>query len=185
MISTLIVGKLKAIFVFFVGLFRRVICCFRKRRRLSTDEPLTYVGVVKNQYSNNDLERWEEWKDNEYQIDKKPSTVEEHIQLYRMQQVQQPVEEVQPDFFEDMTPKITKQTKIVLNVNNQQGGRSNNLSLIPNNVHIVSTKLDDILDVIKLFLCIIVCVIQLKVISVQGFQIICQEITLSYDKINF
>lgn len=137
MISTLLLGKFKSFILFVISLFSRVLCCFRKRRRLSCDvEPLAYVDVV----SNNEFEKWDNWKDNENFVNKNPSTVEEHIQFYRQQQAaaqQQQVVEVQENFFEDMTPKITKQKKILLTTN-EGTNKSNNLSLVPDCVNIVS-----------------------------------------------
>lgn len=118
MILTMIIGRLKAVFIFLLNLLKRSLCCFRRRRKLSADsEQLTAVGVVPNFQpeagTNQELGSWNRWGEDG---DGPPQTVEEHIQLYRSnkskQQAEQPLP--QPDFFQDMEPEIKRQTKVVL-----------------------------------------------------------------------
>jgi hypothetical protein len=46
------VNRLKALFLFLLGVVKRALCCFRRRRRASGDPiPLTAVGVVPNNFS--------------------------------------------------------------------------------------------------------------------------------------
>lgn len=44
-----LVNRFKALVVFLLGVFRRAMCCFRRRRRSSCDSiPLSAIGVVPN-----------------------------------------------------------------------------------------------------------------------------------------
>lgn len=46
------VNRLKALFLFLLGVVKRALCCFRRRRRASGDPiPLTAIGVVPNNFS--------------------------------------------------------------------------------------------------------------------------------------
>lgn len=46
------VNRLKALFLFLLGVVKRALCCFRRRRRASGDPiPLTAVGVVPNNFN--------------------------------------------------------------------------------------------------------------------------------------
>lgn len=96
-------------------------CCFRRRRRSSCESiPLSAVGVVPNNVnSHTELEQWTQWEETPVVVvpDKPENIVQAKIEQYR-QQVAKPAdpqdEEIQPDFFEDMTPRITRQTKILI-----------------------------------------------------------------------
>lgn len=121
--ENMIIQKLKAALLFLLGLFRRSLCCFRRRRKMSTDVvPLTGVGVVPSSQTQNDskaddLTNWNSWDDPGQA--KAPQTVQEHIQLYRSQLGGQQQPDVQPeqpqmDFFQDMEPHIKKPPKVVL-----------------------------------------------------------------------
>lgn len=127
-----IVQRLKSIFLFIIGIFRRALCCFRRKRHPSCDSiPLTAIGIVPNNINGqNDFENWN-WDEANQKNDCKPNSIQQHIEMYRQQTVlarqksQDAQEEVQENFFEDMTPKITKQTKVYLNNDNSEG---NNVS---------------------------------------------------------
>lgn len=131
MVLALIGNKLKHFFLFFVGLFRRALCCFRRRRRPSFDAvPLTDVGVVSNS-QNVDLEGWN-WE--ERPDFSEPKTVQDHIDLYRKKksEAQKQAEEGAPEnFFEDMTPRITRQTKVLVNTGRMEGETTNGLNFVP------------------------------------------------------
>jgi len=52
MAISFIVNRLKALFLLVLGVVKRALCCFRRRRRASGDPvPLTAVGVVPNNVS--------------------------------------------------------------------------------------------------------------------------------------
>ncbi|XP_022904991.2 receptor-binding cancer antigen expressed on SiSo cells [Onthophagus taurus] len=119
MVISILIHKLRSFMLFLIGIFRRALCCFHKRRRVSFDEPLTGIGVVK---SENEEMAWNDWGDDRL---KNPTTVQEHIEFYRQQkaQLQKQEEEVenQEDFFENMTPEITRQKKIFVANENKEG----------------------------------------------------------------
>ncbi|XP_011156563.1 receptor-binding cancer antigen expressed on SiSo cells [Solenopsis invicta] len=115
-----LINRLKALFVLLVGVFKRAMCCLRRRRRSSCDSvPLSTVGVVPNALTNStELEQWDKWEENPVVVipDKPINTVQAKIEQYRQQVIKPPETptEEQLNFFENMTPKITKQTKILL-----------------------------------------------------------------------
>lgn len=142
-----IVQRLKSLFLFFIGIFRRALCCFRRKRHPSFDSiPLTAIGVVPNNAINGnaDFETWNSWDDASKTKDDtyKPNTVQEHIELYRQQALvakqksTDEEEEIQENFFEDMTPRITRQTKVFLNHDENDPSRSvsSRLSLNPQGI---------------------------------------------------
>ncbi|XP_033230643.1 receptor-binding cancer antigen expressed on SiSo cells [Belonocnema kinseyi] len=116
-----LINRLKALILVIVGAFRRAMCCFRRRRRSSCDSiPLSAIGVVPNLTNNRgELIQWEQWEENPVVVvpDKPINPIQEKIEQYR-QQASRPTdpseEEQQPNFFEDMTPRITRQTKILI-----------------------------------------------------------------------
>lgn len=121
MVIGVIVNRLKSLLLVILGLVKRSLCCFRRRRRVSFEsEPLTNVGVVSNNYETkkryDELQTWNSWDDPVSVVtDRAPNTVQQHIELYRQQQVAPKVEpELQTDFFQDMTPRITRQTKVLV-----------------------------------------------------------------------
>lgn len=137
---TFITNKLKSLILFIVATFRRALCCFRRRKRVSFSEndQLTHVGVVANQ-TVNEFENWNDWN-NDSINNRKPQTVQEHIEYYRKKQAQitgekvDDVEEIEENFFEDMTPNITKQMKVLIGSTNNDVSNTHNLSLTPENV---------------------------------------------------
>ncbi|XP_017880136.1 receptor-binding cancer antigen expressed on SiSo cells [Ceratina calcarata] len=113
-----IVNRLKALALILLGVFRRAICCLRRRRRSSCDSiPLSAVGVVPSS-TQPELEQWDQWEENPVVVvpDRPVNAVQAKIDQYRQQASKPPEspEEHQPNFFEDMTPKITAQTKILV-----------------------------------------------------------------------
>ncbi|XP_033347324.1 receptor-binding cancer antigen expressed on SiSo cells-like [Bombus vosnesenskii] len=117
-----LVNRLKALIVLLLGVFRRAMCCLRRRRRSSCDSiPLSTIGVVPNTVNNTtqpELEHWDQWEENPVVVvpDKPVNTVQAKIEQYRQQisKLPESTEEQQPNFFENMTPKITTQTKILV-----------------------------------------------------------------------
>lgn len=116
-----LVNRLKALTVLLLGILRQAMCCLRRRRRSSCDAtPLLAVGVVPNALNSSaELEQWEQWEENPVVVvpDRPANTIQAKIDQYRQQVTkppESPTEEMQPNFFEDMTPKITKQTKVLI-----------------------------------------------------------------------
>lgn len=136
--------KLKSFLLFFVGLFRRALCCFRRKRRPSSDSiPLLAVGVVPNNSVNGcaDMENWNNWDESNRTEITKPNSIQQHIEMYRQQTLlarqksTESQEETQENFFEDMAPRITRQTKIFLNSDeNNEMNVSSRLSLNPQGI---------------------------------------------------
>lgn len=124
-------NRLKALLVLLFGMFKRAMCCLRRRRRSSCDSvPLSTVGVVPNVLtSSTELEQWDKWEESPVVVipDKPVNTVQAAIEQYR-QQVSKPPEsptEEQLNFFEDMTPRITRQTKILIKDKHGDGSSHN------------------------------------------------------------
>lgn len=138
----IILNKLKSLILFLIATLRRALCCLRRRRRMSLndDDQLTHVGVVSNQ-AVNEFEDWSTWNDM-MENNKQPQTVQEHIDHYRKKQAQivseqqnQDNDTVEEDLFGDMVPKITKQTKLLINNStNLEMSNKQNFSLAPENV---------------------------------------------------
>ncbi|XP_014487657.1 PREDICTED: receptor-binding cancer antigen expressed on SiSo cells-like [Dinoponera quadriceps] len=131
-----LINRLKALFVLLFGIFKRAMCCLRRRRRSSCDSvPLSTVGVVPNVLNNStELEQWDKWEENPVVVipDKPVNTIQAKIEQYR-QQVNKPLEtstEEQLNFFEDMTPKITRQTKILIKDKHMDGLSRNTTKFI-------------------------------------------------------
>jgi hypothetical protein len=130
MVVAVLINKIKHFLLFVVSIFRRALCCFRRRRRSSFDSvPLTHVGVVANHNDPEEPWTWEEKL--EYA---EPKTVQDHIELYRKRKIdaqQQAKDEAEEraDLFEDMTPKITKQTKVFVNTERRESGGANRLNV--------------------------------------------------------
>lgn len=127
-----LVQKLKSFILFFIGIFRRALCCFRRKRHPSCDSiPLTTIGVIPNNAA--EFESWNSWEDTANSIKSdtfKPNSVQDHIEQYRHQkamlarQKSESRETEQENFFEDMTPKITRQTKVYLNSDDNDNSRN-------------------------------------------------------------
>ncbi|KYN13866.1 PREDICTED: receptor-binding cancer antigen expressed on SiSo cells [Trachymyrmex cornetzi] len=125
-----LMNRLKALFVLLFGIFKRAMCCLRRRRRSSCDSvPLSTVGVVPNVLTNStELEQWDKWEENPVVVipDKPVNTVQAKIEQYRQQVIKPPESptEEQLNFFEDMTPKITRQAKILIKDKHADGSRN-------------------------------------------------------------
>ncbi|EFN85386.1 receptor-binding cancer antigen expressed on SiSo cells [Harpegnathos saltator] len=131
-----LINRLKALLVLLFGIFKRAMCCLRRRRRSSCDSvPLSTVGVIPNVLNNStELEQWDKWEENPIVVipDKPVNTIQAKIDQYR-QQVNKPPEtptEEQLNFFEDMTPKITRQTKILIKDKHMDGSSRNTIKFI-------------------------------------------------------
>ena len=140
MVLMIVVHKLKSLILFIVAIFKRALCCL-KRRKVSVDaEPLIGIGVVSDDYSQED-KTWNNW-DNVSFTNKKPESVQDYIDLYRQQKMAMFVEQdnvkSETNFFENMTPKITKQKKVLINTNNSAPQINTNLSLDPDTKLLVS-----------------------------------------------
>ncbi|KAG5336638.1 RCAS1 protein, partial [Acromyrmex charruanus] len=126
-----LMNRLKALFVLLFGIFKRAMCCLRRRRRSSCDSvPLSTVGVVPNVLtSSTELEQWDKWEENPIVVipDKPVNTVQAKIEQYRQQVIKPPESptEEQLNFFEDMTPKITRQAKILIKDKHADGSSRN------------------------------------------------------------
>ena len=120
MAAEFLINRLKALVVLLLGVFRRAMCCLRRRRRSSCESiPLSAVGVVPNTTNSTaEIEQWDQWEDNPVVVvsDRPVNTIQAKIEQYRQQTTKppEPTDEQQPNFFEDMTPKITRQTKILV-----------------------------------------------------------------------
>ncbi|XP_034938360.1 receptor-binding cancer antigen expressed on SiSo cells [Chelonus insularis] len=115
-----LLNRLKALFVFLLSIFRRALCCLRRRRRSSCDSiPLATIGVIPSVNNKIEQDNWEQWDENPVVVvSDKPSinSIQTKIELYR-QQVAKPAEsaqESQVNFFEDMVPRITRQKKLLI-----------------------------------------------------------------------
>ncbi|KAH0955757.1 hypothetical protein HN011_003227 [Eciton burchellii] len=126
-----LINRFKALFVLLLGIFKRAMCCLRRRRRSSCDSvPLSTVGVVPNVLTNStELEQWDKWEENPVVVipDKPVNTVQAKIEQYRQQVVKSPetLTEEQLNFFEDMAPKITRQTKLLIKDKHMEGQSHN------------------------------------------------------------
>ncbi|XP_012228801.1 receptor-binding cancer antigen expressed on SiSo cells [Linepithema humile] len=126
-----LINRLKALLVLLFGIFKRAMCCLRRRRKSSCDSiPLSTVGVVPNVLTNStELEQWDKWEENPVVVipDKPVNPVQAKIEQYRQQVVKPPESpaEEQLNFFENMTPKITRQTKILIKDNHMDNSSSN------------------------------------------------------------
>uniref|UniRef100_A0A182MCC5 Estrogen receptor binding site associated antigen 9 n=1 Tax=Anopheles culicifacies TaxID=139723 RepID=A0A182MCC5_9DIPT len=121
MITELVMNRIRQLLLAIVGVLKRAMCCFSRRRKLSASECEVLNTVsVDQRYPNagrnaghgkNVPEKdWNSWDDS-------PKTVEEHIERYRETLAQPPSPtEPQPevDYFQDMTPQISSQPKICI-----------------------------------------------------------------------
>ncbi|XP_034244870.1 receptor-binding cancer antigen expressed on SiSo cells [Thrips palmi] len=142
-IFTFILTRIKLLFFHLIGYFKRALCCFSRRRRDSGEHVmLTGVGVIPSSSPAMVEDTWAQWDNtNEpecvltYQDQKKPCDIQEHIELYRQQTMalarRTSEETVEPEanYFQDMTPTITKQKKIFVNSRKQRESNQPSLSL--------------------------------------------------------
>lgn len=100
--------------------------------------PLTAVGVISDfpRQAVGELENWNNWEDNNTNY--KPNSIQEHIEYYRQQamaarSISETEEEIKEDFFQDMTPRITRQTKVFVDSGETDASKPNpsRLSLAP------------------------------------------------------
>ncbi|KAB0800818.1 hypothetical protein PPYR_06557 [Photinus pyralis] len=134
----------KSLFFFIVSIFKRALCCFRRRKRVNEFVPLTQVGVISEKSIPNEMDSWNDWNEPVAT----PTTVQEQIEYYRQQaiaarQVKEEPQETQENFFEDMMPTITAQTKVYINPNVTQSETSNKFSLAPENINVMSKELEE------------------------------------------
>lgn len=141
MIVAVLLNKIKTFIFIFVNIVRRALCCFRRRRRSSCESvPLTHV-VSNSEEGTNNFQTWEDW---DTANDHKEKTVQDHIEMYRKQTqiLRQAKNELEPEeqlnFFEDMTPNITKQTKVLINTD-QSGSfkQSNRLNFVEDSINAI------------------------------------------------
>ncbi|KAF5304245.1 hypothetical protein FQA39_LY09772 [Lamprigera yunnana] len=137
---------LKSFFFFIISILKRIFCCFRRRKRTNDFVPLTQIGVVSNQVPvANAVESWGDWNEPANHVSK-ISSVQEHIEHYRQQAIAarqvKEVPEEQENFFENMTPKITKQTKVYISENTDENNSFNTYSLAPENL-LTSQELEE------------------------------------------
>ncbi|XP_052900774.1 receptor-binding cancer antigen expressed on SiSo cells [Anopheles moucheti] len=117
MITELVMNRIRQLLLAIVGVLKRAMCCFSRRRKLSAGECEVLSTVSVDRYPNagrhgkNVPEKdWNSWDDS-------PKTVEEHIERYRETLAQPPSPtEPQPemDYFQDMAPQISSQPKICI-----------------------------------------------------------------------
>lgn len=140
-----LINRLKGLFLVFFGVFRRALCCFRRRRRSSscTPIPLTAVGVVPNNIISSgeredgpEMHSWNSWEDGSSpdsvvtdvgQGQSAPvNSIQQQIELYRQSQIRQPseseLEQPAEDYFQDMTPRITRQQKVLVPISRRGEG---------------------------------------------------------------
>ncbi|KAL1464601.1 hypothetical protein WDU94_004231 [Cyamophila willieti] len=114
------VNKVKLLFLCIINAIRRSFCCFSRRKVVA--EPVVLTDVVStSSYSRiKDDTNWNiDW---DVDGNRKPNTVQEHIDYYRetkLKAVQtsdhaENEEDSSLNFFENMTPKIIPQKKVIL-----------------------------------------------------------------------
>lgn len=121
--------KLKSFFLLFSNVFRRALCCVRKRRNsFSETEQLTHVVSSGSE----EPPTWSDWGNDQFR-DNNPKTVHDYIEQYREQAVKARTGEVsdedREDYFEDMTPQIRRQTKVLIGNRGGNGGSNVNSRL--------------------------------------------------------
>lgn len=108
-------NKVKLLFLCIINTVRRSFCCFQRRR---VSEPIVLTDVVST--SSYPREKNDHWNiDWDMDGNKKPSTIQEHIEFYRETKAKpahphEEAEENNLNFFQDMAPKIIPQKKVVL-----------------------------------------------------------------------
>lgn len=137
--TNFIFSKVKFLIVSLVELFRYV-CCFRKSRRKLSSEfvPLSSVGVIPSEKLLQITTDDDHYRNSIPDSVRQPRNVQDHINQYRQQKLRQlsseTSEEVQPDFFQDMQPKIIRQKKVLITTNENQNpshSMSSRLSFTP------------------------------------------------------
>lgn len=135
MILSFLFGKLKLLVFVFVNIFKRAFFCGKRTSNCDVI-PLTHVISNNEEYS----PEWGDWEEGSY--NKESKTVYDSQALCINQKNQQPLEstdsEEQINFFNDMTPQITKQIKIFVNndATNAKNISTNRLNLLEDSVNI-------------------------------------------------
>ncbi|XP_055371395.1 receptor-binding cancer antigen expressed on SiSo cells [Condylostylus longicornis] len=148
MLVSIMINRIKLVLLFILGLFKRAMCCFSRRRKSSCSENLESVNVIIHtnaDYSpskqNNQPERdWNSWDDS-------PRTIEEHIEQYRQKLVRPATPkdlEPEPDFFTDMAPAIKPQP--VYYLGNRSEEHNSNFSRLEAKLDIPVTIAADLED---------------------------------------
>uniref|UniRef100_A0A182ITG0 Receptor-binding cancer antigen expressed on SiSo cells n=1 Tax=Anopheles atroparvus TaxID=41427 RepID=A0A182ITG0_ANOAO len=114
MITELVMNRIRQLFLALIGVLKRAMCCFSRRRKMSLSEceVLSSVSIDRDQSRLKHVPEkdWNSWDDS-------PKTVEEHIERYR-ETLAQPSSPVEPqaelDYFQDMAPQILSQPKICI-----------------------------------------------------------------------
>uniref|UniRef100_A0A182PPX5 Receptor-binding cancer antigen expressed on SiSo cells n=1 Tax=Anopheles epiroticus TaxID=199890 RepID=A0A182PPX5_9DIPT len=120
MFTELVMNRIRQLLLAIVGVLKRAMCCFSRRRKLSASgecEVLSAVSVDRYPAGrsggpgrNVPEKDWNSWDDS-------PRTVEEHIERYRETLAQPPSPTEPPpevDYFQDMTPQISSQPKVCI-----------------------------------------------------------------------
>ncbi|XP_023016222.1 uncharacterized protein [Leptinotarsa decemlineata] len=144
MIVTLLYNKIKSFILIFTNLFRKALCCFRRRRRRSSCDSVPLTHVISNiEEQKHETENWGNWEEG---LPDKPKTVQDHIELYRKQtqiartDSESPDTEEQLNFFENMTPRITKQTKVLINTDEAKNNTMDRLNFVEGTLNPVPTS---------------------------------------------
>uniref|UniRef100_A0A182MZW5 Receptor-binding cancer antigen expressed on SiSo cells n=1 Tax=Anopheles dirus TaxID=7168 RepID=A0A182MZW5_9DIPT len=117
MITELVMNRVRQLLLAIVGVLKRALCCFSRRRKLSVGEAGALSTVSVDRYPGASRggkgaaeKDWNSWDDS-------PKTVEEHIERYRETLAQPPSPgDPQPevDYFQDMAPQISSQPKLCI-----------------------------------------------------------------------
>ncbi|KAF4518497.1 hypothetical protein B566_EDAN009697 [Ephemera danica] len=127
--SKVVVSKVRVLLLWICGTLRRLCCCFKRRRRNSESQPLTAIGIVPNDQSGEAVTQgWDTWGKEEDDVTRQIREYRNSLSMARQQQ-QQPQEEQQADFFQDMTPRITRPPRITLK-NDMEPQETNASSLL-------------------------------------------------------
>ncbi|XP_066146840.1 receptor-binding cancer antigen expressed on SiSo cells [Euwallacea fornicatus] len=136
MLFTWLIFKLKAFLLHFINIFRRALCCFR-RRKLSYSDSEQLTHVVSNDLDN-EPSTWTEWNTETFKD--KPRTVQDYIEQYREQTIKARTEKPEEnskdeDLFESMTPQIKAPRKVLVSTENDQTHqlKNNRLSVMSEN----------------------------------------------------
>lgn len=113
-----LLNKVKLLFLCIINAVRRSFCCFQRRKVVSEPIVLTDVVSTSSYPRPKDDTNWNvDW---DVDGNRKPSTIQEHIEYYRetKQKAAHPevdkTEDENLNFFQDMAPKIVPQKKVVL-----------------------------------------------------------------------
>lgn len=153
MAANFLLNRAKALVFIVLGIFRRAFCCFRRRKHINDEitVTLTAVGVVPSggfdENKEVELQNWNLWEDGPCSVvtdkDQEPTTIQQHIELYRQRKTELEGEPEARNFFEDMTPKLSRQTKVLIKnqeVNNTQS--SSRLEMAADPASFVSSELE-------------------------------------------